>query len=84
MPKINVPRFCGKNGVHAALTIYPHNIRDTIKLKKEEELNGEGKMPKRPVFTHLHTVGGHVTKLINDGKSLTASFEWLSVNKNIV
>ena len=71
LPKINVPRFCDENGVHAALTIYPHNLRETIKMRKEEKILGEGKMPKRPVFTHLHTVGGHVTKLIDDGSPLT-------------
>lgn len=71
LPKINVARFCNKNGVHAAVTIYPHNLRETLKLRKEQEILGEGKMPKRPVFTHLHTVGGHVTKLINDGSSFT-------------
>merc|ERR1712055_565213 len=67
LPRINVPRFCERNGVHAALTIYPHDLRETMKLRKDAKILGEGRMPKRPVFTHLHTVGGRVTKQIDDG-----------------
>merc|ERR1712134_173597 len=55
-----------KNGVNAALAIYPHNLREVLRRRKEDKRMGDSVVPKnakRPVFDNLHTVGGHVTKL---------------------